>query len=75
MVVSDALYKTETFFSFFLFKKLFMIYFGLHWIFIAAPGLLSSCREESGGYSVAAVHGLLFAVTYCRVGALGAWAQ
>lgn len=52
-----------------------MSYFWLQWIFIAAPGLFSSCREESGGYTVVAVNGLLFAVTYCRAGALGAWAQ
>ena len=67
--------RLKAFFSFFLFKKLFMNYFWLHWIFIAAPGLFSSCREESRGYSLVVVHGLLFEVIYCRVGALGAWTQ
>ena len=36
------------------------IYLGLHWVFVAARGLFSSCGER--GLLTIAVHGLLIAV-------------
>ena len=41
-------------------KPELIFFFWLHWVFIAACGL--SLVVESGGYSLAAVHGLLIAV-------------
>ena len=38
---------------------IYLIYFWLWWVFVAA-GLFSSCGEEA--YSLVAVHGLLIAV-------------
>ena len=36
------------------------LYFGLHWVFVAARGL--SLVAASGGYSLAVVHGLLISM-------------
>ena len=39
---------------------LYLFYFWLHWVFVAARGLFSSCRER--GLFFVAVRGLLIAV-------------
>ena len=42
------------------FKKIFIIYLRLHWVFVAVCRL--SLIATSGGYSLVAGHGLLIAV-------------
>ena len=52
-----------------------MFYFWLHWVFVAACGLFSSCSER--GLLLVAVHRLLVAVASlcCGARALGARAS
>ena len=42
------------------FLKIYLFYFWLHWVFVAAHGLFSSCRER--GLLFVVVHRLLIAV-------------
>ena len=48
------------FFVLFCFLILVFFYFWLHWVFVAARGLFSSCGER--GLLIVAVRGLLIAV-------------
>ena len=47
-------------FIMYIFKKNLIMYFWLHWVFVAARGLFSSCGER--GLFFAAVHELLITV-------------
>ena len=53
---------------------MYLFYFWLHWVFVAAQGL--SLVELSGGYSLAVVCGLLTAVaSFVEEHGLQVWAQ
>jgi len=62
--VTDSLAASSTgsclLVTFTLFKKYAFIYFGLHWVFVAAHQLFFSCAER--GLLFVAVLGLLIAV-------------